>query len=138
MSDEMTLVQIRARPPSRSRDLARGWNVILFWGGPVAWMLAAPTLASLRGYSFEQLGILLVVGTAWFGASCLYNALRCGRTHCWIDGILLPSLAVLGGLNLTTTLALSWSTYLSAFWGILLLSIIIECDVGSYSKPSNR
>lgn len=138
MVDAAPLLRIQSRAPLLRRDLARGWNVVLFWGGPVAWMVGAAIVAPLRGFTSEQYGILLVTGTLWFGASCLYNALRCGRTHCWIDGVLLPSLGVLGGLNLTLGLGLSWSTFLSAFWGILLLSILVECIIGSYVKMTNR
>jgi hypothetical protein len=121
-----------------TRDLARGWNVVLFWGAPLAWMVLAQVANAVLRLSFEQFGFLLVLGTAWFGASCLVNALRCGRTHCWVDGVFLPALAVVGALNLASLVGLSWTTYLSAFWGILVASFVAECVLGSYRGASVR
>jgi hypothetical protein len=101
----------------------------------VAWMLVVDVVGQVFHLSFDLFGILLVAGTIWFGLLCLLNAWRCGRAHCWIDGTLLPALAVVGGLNLVRVLSLSWLTYLDAFWAILLVSIVVECVVGSYPRP---
>ncbi len=92
--------------------------------------------------SFTQVGVLLILGTSWFGVSCLVNALRCGRAHCWVDGLLLPALAVIGGLNLLAIATLPWSSYLSAFWLILLASVAFVCpeptlDPGRRSVPDS-
>ncbi len=106
----------------------------MFWGGPLALVLTAWIGGQLLWLSFTQVGVLLILGTAWFGVSCLVNALRCGRVHCWVNGLLLPALAVVGGLNLLAIVTLPWSTYLSAFWLILLSSIILECVSGSYFR----
>lgn len=119
------------------RDLATGWTLLTFWGGPLAWMVGASLLGPLLRVPSAEFGALLLVGTLWFGASCLVNALRCGRTHCWVDGVLLPVLAAAGGVNLALGPRFSWEVYLSAFWGILVLSFALECAVGSY-PGSNR
>ncbi|MCI4348136.1 MAG: hypothetical protein L3J97_05900 [Thermoplasmata archaeon] len=134
MIDELPIYHDERAAPSATRDLARGWNVLLFWGGPLAWVLLASVADLLLRLSFDQFGILLVIGTAWFGTICLVNALRCGRSHCWIDGVLLPLLVVVGGLNLMNIVHLSWGTYLSAFWSILVASVVVECVVGSYPR----
>jgi hypothetical protein len=140
MTADVAVAVVGSRPAGRARDLARGWNVILFWGGPVAWMLLVDVAGQLLHLSFDLFGILLVVGTVWFGLLCLTNAWRCGRSHCWIDGTLLPALAVVGGLNLVGILTLSWLTYLDAFWAILIASLVVECVVGSYPRfrPASR
>ncbi len=103
-----------------------------FWGGPLALILIGSAGGQLLSLSFSQVGVLLILGTTWFGASCLVNALRCGRAHCWVNGLLLPALAVVGGLNLLMIISLPWSSYLSAFWLILLASIVLECVSGTY------
>lgn len=133
MTAQIRMVGATTATP-REGDLARGWKVLLFWGGPLAWMVAVSFAGPFWKFSFQFFGGLLVLGTVWFGALCLVNALRCGRSHCWVDGTLLPALAVVGGLNLFQVLHLSWATYLSAFWSILVLSIVLECIVGSYSR----
>jgi hypothetical protein len=132
--NELPMFRGGERAAARSRDLARGWNVLLFWGGPLAWILVSSVADQIARLSFEEFGVLLVIGTVWFGAICLVNALRCGRSHCWIDGTVLPPLAVIGGLNLAAIVRLSWSTYLSVLWLILIGSIVVECIVGSYPK----
>ena len=88
--------------------------------------------------SFDQFGALLVIGTVWFGALCLVNALRCGRLHCWIDGTILPALALVGLVNLGGLFHLDWESYVSAFWLILLGSVLMECAVGSYPLTSRE
>ena len=128
------MADARRKVVRETHDLARGWNVVLFWGGPLAWVILASIAGQVLRLSFDQLGVLLITGTVWFGAICLFNALRCGRSHCWFDGTLLPALAVVGGLNLLNIVSLSWGTYLSAFWLILIGSVVVECVVGSYPK----
>ncbi len=97
-------------------------------------ILIASVGGQLLLLSFTSVGVLLILGTTWFGVSCLVNALRCGRVHCWVDGLLLPALAVVGGLNLLAIVTLPWSSYLSAFWLILLASIVFECVSGTYFR----
>ena len=128
------MVDSSGRSARATRDLARGWRILAFWGGPLTLILIASALGQLAWLSFTQVGVLLILGTTWFGASCLVNALRCGRAHCWVDGLLLPALAVVGGLNLLAIISLPWSSYLSAFWLILLASIVLECVSGTYFR----
>lgn len=134
MTNELPMCEGHDRAALQGRDLAKGWNVLLFWGGPLSWIIISSIASPLLHLSFEEFGVLLVIGTAWFGGICLVNALRCGRSHCWIDGTLLPTLAVVGGANLARLISVSWSTYLSALWLILLGSVIVECVVGSYPR----
>ncbi|MHB8351631.1 MAG: hypothetical protein ACYDFT_02920 [Thermoplasmata archaeon] len=97
----------------------------------MAWILVASILGQLFRLSFIEFGALLTIGAVWLGLSCLANAIRCGRTHCWIVGIALPALAVVGGLNLATVI-LPWSTYISILWVIVLGSLVAECVIGPY------
>ena len=133
-SDELPVID-SPRPSPASRDFARGRRVLGFWGGPLALVLWGSVGSQTHLLSFMQVGVLLILGTAWFGTSCLMNALRCGRAHCWVNGLLLPALAVVGGLNLLGIVALPWSSYLSAFWLVLLASIVLECVSGPYFGP---
>lgn len=116
--------------PRPDRDLARGVWGYLIWAIPIAELVVASALGQAGVVSKVQVGILLVVGTAGFGGLCLANAIRCNRTHCWIDGTLLPALAVFGGLNLLGELGVAWTTYLQALWGIVIVSFLAECVVG--------
>lgn len=116
----------------RERDLARGSQLFLFWGGPVAWLFGGSFLGSWEGWTSQELGVVFVVGTAWLGASCLVNALRCGRTHCWIDGVCLPLLAAAGALNAVGLVSLSWDTFNGLLVLIVAGSFVIECVTGPY------
>ena len=133
-SNELPVVDSSGRSARATRDLARGWRVLAFWGGPLALILVASAGGQLLWFSFMQIGILLILGTAWIGATCLLNALRCGRAHCWVDGLLLPALAVVGLLNVLAIITLPWSSYISAFWLILLASVLLECVSGTYLR----
>jgi hypothetical protein len=115
-----------------ARDLARGWRVVGFWGGPVMWILTWSFAGARLGLPSWELGALLVVGTVWLGSTCLGNALRCGRTHCFIDGVALPALAVVGAVSLLGVFTFAWSSYTSVLWIIVALGFVIECCAGSY------
>jgi hypothetical protein len=135
-TQELPVLRKSAPGPDETRDLARGWKVVLFWAGPVIWIVVASSLGQSLPLPFAEFGILLIVGTVWLGGMCLVNALRCGRAHCWVDGVLLPALAVVGGLNLFHIVRFAWTTYLVILWGIVIASIVLECVVGSYPRTS--
>ena len=116
----------------RSRDLARGWKLVVVWGGPVGLILLASVVGPLAGWSFREIGVLLVGGTAWLGASCLTNARKCGRTHCWIDGVGLPILAGVGALTVLGLVSLPWNTYGGILWAIIITGFVVECALGPY------
>jgi hypothetical protein len=112
--------------------------VLPFWCAPLAWMIGVDIAGPLLHPSFNLFGVLPVLGTLWWSALCLTKALRCGRSHCWIDGTVLPALAVLGAFNLAKLVTVSWITYFSAFWLTLVARIVVECVGGSYprARPS--
>jgi hypothetical protein len=129
---ELPVLPTSASPARKDRDLARGWHVVLFWAGPVAWIIVVSSLGVTLPLPFAVFGVLLIVGTLWLGGLCLVNALRCGRTHCWVDGGLLPALAIVGLLNVLAVIHLAWAAYLTILWLIVIASICIECVIGSY------
>lgn len=64
---------------------------MLVWGLPTAAILAATLVpAPVRTLVWSA-------ALVWMGAACLANALRCGRTHCYLTGpfFLLSALAVI-------------------------------------------
>jgi len=133
-SKELPLVDSSGRSAPATRDIARGWRVLAFWGGPLALILIASVGGQLLPLSFTQVGVLLILGTGWFGIICLVNALRCGRVHCWVDGLLLPALAVVGGLNLLAIVALpgvpTFRCSGSFCWPALSSSVCLEHTLG--------
>jgi hypothetical protein len=131
-TQELPVLRGTAPGARETRDLARGWNVVLFWAGPVVWIVVASSLGQSVPLPFAEVGILLIVGTVWLGGMCLVNAVRCGRSHCWVDGILLPGLAAVGGLNLFHIVNFTWAVYLVILWAIVIGSVVLECVVGSY------
>ena len=123
---------------ANGHDLARGIRGLVFWGGPIGLILITSALGSLRLLSFLEAGVLLTFGAAWFGITCLVNALRCGRIHCWIDGTILPAWSVAGGLIVLGLIPLSLNTFAQVIWGVVLLSFIVEWVAGPYiRRPSH-
>ncbi|MGI0129511.1 MAG: hypothetical protein ACREEC_05080 [Thermoplasmata archaeon] len=127
----------RREPPSgvaAHHDLAEGWNVLWFWGAPIALLLFTSFAASpVFHLSYFQVGVLLVIGTLLIGALCLVNAFRSGRTHCWIDGALLTVLGGVGVLNVLGVLNIYWVIYLYVLTAILGASFVVEWVVGRYT-----
>ena len=126
------------RSQPRAPDWARGFTGLAVWAVPIGELAVASVLGQTHHITGVQEGALLVLGTLVFGGMCLVNALRCGRTHCWIDGTLLPALAVVGVLNLTETLSFAWNSFPPSLWGIVILSFVVECVVGPYPWRRSR
>lgn len=124
----------RGRPEVRGRDLARGRIGLVLWGAPIVLILVSSALTSVPGFPVVEAGLFLVLGTAWLGATCLANGLRCGRVHCLIDGMALPALAFVGALNLAAVVSLPWSTFTSVLWLIVIASFVAEWFAGPYLR----
>jgi hypothetical protein len=77
-------------------------------------------------------GLLFTVSTAWIGTACHVNGRRCRRTHCLIDGYLLPPLSVLGLLNIVAITSVSWHSYVNIFLTIVIAAFALECCAGKY------
>lgn len=110
-----------------SHDLFRqraGWWV---WCPPAALIVVGSI--STNGHSilpFILDGIILVAASGWIGVACFWNARRCGRVHCAIDGVLLPLLGLVGVINLIGFIKLSWNLYSAILIGIVALSFVPE------------
>ena len=113
--------------PRKQQDLLCTPAALLIWGLPIGLVIFATHV--WHGYQLPatMTGIIVTLATAWIGVACYVNGRRCGRTHCKIDGILLPLLSLVGVLNLLGVTALSWSAYSDALWIILLISFVPEC-----------
>lgn len=113
-------------------DLARGRVGIALWGLPIAVILAGSALTSTHVGAARWDESLYVIGAAWLGGTCLYNARRCGRTHCWIVGVGLPILAAVGVVGVVGAIPLSWSSFGSAIWLVVLGAFVFEWVCGPY------
>lgn len=112
--------------PRESRDLFGSWGTFLvLWGAPIALGVLA-SAAYARGWPLQDAYATWILATVWFGLACLSNALRCGRVHCWVDGLGMPSLAALGILGLMGLVPLSLGWYGIGFWSILVASFCVE------------
>jgi hypothetical protein len=121
-----------------SRDLVRTPAALLIWGLPLAVILFASGVWHGQQLPTTLTGVVLTLATVWVGVACYVNGRGCGRTHCKIDGILLPLLSLVGALNLLGVTAFGWSLYSTAFWLILFLSFVPECFGLKYlSTPQN-
>jgi len=136
--DESSDLEIPTLTAPTSGDYARGARGALLWGAPIGLILVATALGSAGVLAYPQSVGLLSAGTAWFGLTCLANALRCGRAHCWIDGTLLPAWAVVVGLQELTPERLSLDTLSHVVWGVVVLSFVVEWIAGPYPFRAHR
>ena len=125
---------------SLGQDLVRSTAALWLWGPPNVLVILGSIFATSRwnGYLLppQLAGVLLLLGTAWFGVACYWNGRRCSRTHCKIDGILFPLLSLVGlVMILLGVTSFGWMVYAGVFWLILLLSYVPECFGMTYLTP---
>lgn len=108
------------------RDLIQSNAFRLVWVAPGVLIIFANAAFHAHWLSFAQTGWLMTICAAWFGAACYINGRRCGRTHCVIDGYLLPLLSVVGLLNLARVTHLTWQWYMDIFWVVIAMSFVPE------------
>lgn len=124
-SDSPTLLPML--PSRRGNDLSTTWTgFLLLWGAPISIGVVASATVETGRIPIGLAYGLWILAALWFGFACLLNARRCGRVHCWVDGIGMPVLAGVGAIALTGLFPLSLATFGSAFWAILLASFAIE------------
>ena len=120
------------------KDLFRRSFFLLLWIVPSALILFANSAYHQHRLTFTETGVLMVISTVLFGATCFANGRRCGRTHCVIDGILLPLLGVVGLLNLARVTHITWQLYMDIFWIVIALSFVPECLGVRYLTGATR
>ena len=134
---------MKLRPSDRDtgpgrKDLLRTWSVVWIWILPAALIIFASNAYLAKFLSFTQAGVILTVSTAWIGVGCYVNSRRCGRTHCTIDGILLPLLSIVGLLDLAGVVAIGWKVYVEILILIVVLSFVPECCGAMYLRRGSR
>lgn len=111
----------------RSDDLTGGWTGVLLWRVPL--VLIAVGLIWRRALFWTWIPAFLVSGT-----SCLVNAARCHRTHCYLTGPLYLAAAlylVVAGLG---RVPLDEGAFLLVVFGLALAAVLSERVVGRYRE----
>lgn len=113
---------------ARERDVLRApAGTVLAWVLPTATAMAiSMARLPLRVAAFAWTGAFV-----WMGSACLFNALRCGRLHCYIAGpVLLAGAAAcaLAGVGVLGSLG----TVIWATAALVLLSFLSEYLWGTY------
>lgn len=116
----------KSSSPPKSQDLVCTPAALWIWCLPIGLVLFASSVWNGHQLPATITGVILTMATAWMGVACFLNGRRCGRTHCKIDGILLPLLSLVGIVNLLGITAFGWNIYSDAFWIILLISLVPE------------
>ncbi len=96
------------------------------WWAPGVLIIFANVAYHRHWLSFTETGALMVISAACFGIACYINGRRCSRTHCVIDGYLLPLFSIVGLLNLARITHITWQWYMDIFWVIIAVSFIPE------------
>lgn len=125
--DERAEQSAGAQTSGPERDLSRSIACSWMWGVPVLGIVLANAGTGAGWLTWRAGGVIWVVATLWIAASCAINAHRCSRTHCRINSILLPLLAVVGVLNLAGVVSFAWHGYQGALLVIVALSFLPEC-----------
>jgi hypothetical protein len=120
------------------QDLVRTVSFLWIWGAPAALLLAADAAWQAHRLPATAAGLLFTASATWIGIACYINGRRCGRTHCVIDGYLLPPLGLLGLLNVAGITAIRWQFYLNTFLLIVIASFVLECCCGKYLRRGTR
>jgi hypothetical protein len=110
----------------RSRDLFLQPAGLWLWCLPGCAAIGASVLEGSHRLSMTAVGVVWTIATLWIGIACAWNARRCGRLHCLVDGTLLPALAVIGALNVVGILPMSWNIYWAVFGAVLVAGFISE------------
>jgi hypothetical protein len=110
----------------RPSDRLLGPSAFWLWCVPGCIAIAASILQGDRTLSLRASGIIWTAATLWIGLGCAWNARACGRVHCFVDGVLLPVLAIVGVLNVVNAISISWNLYWAAFGIIVVVSFIPE------------
>lgn len=120
------------------QDLVRTSSCLWIWGLPGALLLAADAAWHAHWLPTVAAGLVFTLCIAWIGIACYINGRRCGRTHCMIDGYLLPPLAVLGLLNVAGITSIRWQSYLNIFLLIIIVGFVLECCGPKYLRRGMR
>jgi hypothetical protein len=107
-------------------DRLLGPSVFWLWCVPGCVAIGTSILEGDHTLSLTAAGVLWTAATFWIGLGCAWNARACGRVHCFVDGALLPVLAVVGALNVANVIAISWNLYWAMFVVIVVASFIPE------------
>ena len=117
----------------RSRDiLTHSWLTLTFFGLPVIAMILAGRADVNNAWRTAVWTAALVT----MGTVCLVNALRCGRTHCYITGpffLAMAGVSLLFGLGLVALGKNGWNLIgISTVIGAIVLCCVPELLLGKY------
>jgi hypothetical protein len=111
-------------------DWASGLRGCLIWGGPIAILLATPSVGE------RYLVIVWPALLTFMGVACWLNARRCGRVHCYVTGpffLLLAGIALPYGMGVLPLGAHGWSTLSAVLMiGTVTLIWVPEWLLGRY------
>jgi hypothetical protein len=110
----------------KRQDFVRTPAALWIWGLPIGLVIVANGTWNGHQLPATLTGVIVTIATAWIGVACYLNGRRCGRTHCKIDGILLPLLSLVGLLNLLGVTSFGWTMYSVAIGVILFISFVPE------------
>ncbi len=112
----------RTQNTCEALDLGRDpQSIVRVWGPPLLLIVIGTVVANAPGGFLAAAGIIWSGSIFWLGVSCLRNALRCGRFHCSVLGLVYP---VLGLVALGITfgwISIQWDP----FWAFIFLPATI-------------
>ena len=125
----------RSAPEGPAGDFTRSWGrLFLVYGVP--WI--AMQLVGNLSNSELAVASTWAAGFAVMGTSCVVNALRCGRVHCWFTGPWFLLAAAVTVLRYMGVVGIAWPTILNAGMGGALLLFFVSEKIWSkyYGKKA--
>ena len=99
--------------PPYARDwLRKPIMAFLFWGLPIFGIL----ITNLEAIQWRDTNLIIGVSLLWMGAGSFFNAMNCGRVHCFFTGpwfVFIAILPMLQAFNVMTVAQETWNLYVN-------------------------
>lgn len=120
------------KAPCEPKELSESPRTfVIAWGLPILLLLSANFLT----YPYSVIGI--TVAFLWMGTSCLTNARRCQRRHCYISGpvfLIGGAASALAGFGLVDLGPQGLNYVIWATVALVILSFVPEFIWGKYLR----
>lgn len=103
-------------------------SIVRVWGPPLLLIAIGTIFANTPGGSLTAAGLIWSGAIFWLGVSCLRNALRCGRFHCSVLGLIYPVLALVAIGITFGWVPLRWNP----FWALIFLPSTIVAFIPEF------
>jgi uncharacterized membrane protein HdeD (DUF308 family) len=129
-----SLMEVAHRSACPRDILSNPWLVLVLFGLPIIAIAIAGRAQVSNGWRT----IVWTIALAVMGATCVVNAVRCGRVHCYLTGpffLLMAVVTLLFGIGIVPLGRNGWNLIrLSMLAGAIMLCCVPELILGKYNN----